>query len=208
VHHDVGANINYTIIARKANAVDNFSATTVIHTGTAASVASGVGTKITLTIPNMGDCSNGIEIEVKADCGVVTAKNFRTTEWQLEESSVTSFERKSYQQEKTACQRFYEKTYDDGTAPGTATQNGAISCATQATNQACSFMWPFKVSKRAAPTCRAYSTSSGTIDKVWGNVAGDTTPILSNIGENGIYAYASFVSIQTGYAQFTADAEL
>ncbi len=74
VYHDHGADVDFIITIRKANTADNFSGTTQIVTGTV-TVSNDSNSDIDLAIPNMGDCRNGIEIEVKADCGVITSKD-------------------------------------------------------------------------------------------------------------------------------------
>lgn len=88
-YHDSGATRTYDITVRKANAADNFSATTQIATG-GVSVANDTNADIALNIPDMGDCRNGIEIEVKITCGAVTTKDFFLAEQQL---SIGGFKR-------------------------------------------------------------------------------------------------------------------
>ncbi|MCB1557084.1 MAG: hypothetical protein KDJ15_07210, partial [Alphaproteobacteria bacterium] len=73
-YHDSGATLDYTITINKADAVDDFSATTQIATGTV-NVAHDTNADIDLAIADMGDCRNGIEIEVKVDCGEITTKD-------------------------------------------------------------------------------------------------------------------------------------
>ncbi len=74
VYHDHGANVDFIITVRKADALDDFTTTTQIATGTV-SVANNTNSNIDLAIADMGDCRNGIEIEVKVDCGVITTKD-------------------------------------------------------------------------------------------------------------------------------------
>jgi hypothetical protein len=85
VYHDVGSSINYTVTVKKANSADDFSALTTISTGTATAVATGTDTRLTLTVSDMGDCANGIAIEVSAaTTASITTKDFRISEAQLE----------------------------------------------------------------------------------------------------------------------------
>ena len=113
VLHDKGSAINYYILINKANAANDFSAVTNIQTSSAISVASGTGTTISMTVSNMGSCENGIEIIVRADCGAVTTKNFRTTEWQLEAgTTATAFEKIPYAMALAACQRYCETGFN------------------------------------------------------------------------------------------------
>jgi len=107
VYHDVGSSINYTVFIRKANAADNFSAVTAISNSGAISISSATATTLKYENISMGDCSNGIEIEIKVECGAITTKNFEFTECQFELGSVaTTFEFRPYQQEVALCQRY------------------------------------------------------------------------------------------------------
>jgi hypothetical protein len=81
-YHDSGATQDYIITIRKANAADDFSGTTDIATGTV-QVSNDTNGGIALAVPDMGDCRNGIEIEVKIDCSAVTAKDFFLAEIQF-----------------------------------------------------------------------------------------------------------------------------
>ena len=107
VRHDVGSAINYTIKINKANSANNFSAVTNIATGDAVSVESGADTLIKLEGVSMGDCSNGIEIEIIAECGAITTKNFEFSEWQYNlGDKVLSFNAKSEKDELRACRKY------------------------------------------------------------------------------------------------------
>lgn len=81
-YHDSGATRDCVMTIRKANAADDFSATTQIATQTV-SIANDSNASIGMAIGNMGDCRNGIEIEVKIVCGAVTTKDFFLAEQQL-----------------------------------------------------------------------------------------------------------------------------
>ncbi len=89
VFQDTGGAINYIITIRKANAADNFAGgvTDISNSGNI-SVANSTATLIKFENVSLGDCSNGIEIEVKAVCGAVTSKNFYTTEWQFNQGAI------------------------------------------------------------------------------------------------------------------------
>jgi hypothetical protein len=81
---------------------------------------------------------------------------------QLEEgSSSTGFHLRSYADELALCQRYYEKSYEISTAPGTATDTGAhfFRAPTTNTNQ-----YPeagFKQTKRSTPTVTIYNPVTG-----------------------------------------------
>ena len=88
---------------------------------------------------------------------------------QVEEGTIaTPFERRSYGEELTRCQRYYEKSYKYEHAPGTATDDGRRLrrvCAS-ATNQTVFIEETFKVTKRASPSVTTYS-SDGTSGKMF-----------------------------------------
>jgi hypothetical protein len=109
VRHDVGSAKNYTIKINKANSADNFSAVTNIATGDAVSVETGTDTLLKLENVSMGDCSNGIEIEIIAECGAITTKNFEFSEWKFNLGSVVlSFMAKGYEGDLIDCQRYLQ----------------------------------------------------------------------------------------------------
>lgn len=74
VYHDHGADVDFIITINKADSLDDFASTTQIATGTVA-VSNDSNADIGLAIGDMGDCRNGIEIEVKVDCGAITTKD-------------------------------------------------------------------------------------------------------------------------------------
>ncbi len=93
-YQDSGAAVTYTLTVNKPNAADDFSAVTQIATGTV-SVANASNADLTLAVADMTDCSNGLEILIKAACGAVTNKWFYLGDLQLEPGSTkTAFERR------------------------------------------------------------------------------------------------------------------
>jgi hypothetical protein len=109
VYQDTGGAVNYTTYVRKANSADTFSAVTAIGNSGAVSVPNTTATALSYSVA-MGDCSNGIEIEIKVECGAITTKNFEFTECQLELGAVvTPFEFRLFTQELNLCMRYYER---------------------------------------------------------------------------------------------------
>ena len=136
---------------------------------------------------------------------------WQITGLQFEIGSVaTPFEHKSYGQELQDCQRYYEKSYNQGTAPATATAVGA-------------WMWrhtdagagintvTFLTSKRATPTMVTYGRASGTSGKITNMSGGaaDTTATAFNTGECSVtFSWTSTGSETYVEGHWTADAEL
>jgi len=108
VYHDIGSAVIFTLYIRKANSADNFSAVTQISSDGGTSVNSATATTLKLENVGMGDCSNGIEIEIKAAVGAITAKNVYITEVQLEQGTTAGdFENEDVATTVAKCQRYY-----------------------------------------------------------------------------------------------------
>lgn len=109
VWHDVGSAVTWTVTVNKATATDDFAAVTQIATGTT-SIASATNADQVLAVADMGDCANGIELLVKADCGAVTGKSFTLSDLQLEPGTgKTPFERRPVALEQRLVERFLRK---------------------------------------------------------------------------------------------------
>lgn len=130
---------------------------------------------------------------------------------------------KSSQQELALCQRYYEKSYDVGTAVGTATALGVFQCGDiGATSGTHTFAVPFKVSKRATgATVNLYAFTTGTVNEVNGTASSGTTITFgpssaaaagsTNVGVNGFTGSANSYSASSAgmiIGHWTADAGL
>ncbi|WAL81467.1 hypothetical protein OYT13_16640 [Pandoraea sp. XJJ-1] len=168
VQHDVGAAINYTVIVRKPTALDNFASTTTIATSASTSVSSGTPTKL-IPFPAgqaLGDVSNGLEIEVQAACGAITAKNFWFTEWQLEEGTkATPFEFRPITVDTAACERVFQKIGFSANTYTLGQRGNAAAANTQYMNAF------YRTRMRAAP--------AGSVVGTW---------VVSNCSQPGISA--------------------
>lgn len=118
--------------------------------------------------------------------------------------------------ELAACQRYYEKSYPQASAPGSVTNAGIVtSTVTSATNGALWTFVPFKVNKRGTPTITIYGYNGGS-GKVSAESTGNDQAAGSGaakvIGEYGFTAYnnsGGTVSPAGGTAfHFEASAEL
>ena len=108
------------------------------------------------------------------------AATFYITGVQLEKgSTATSFDYRPYGTELALCQRYYETSYAAGTKVGTAAANNNVNCGVGSTTYAGTAAgsssqtlssYPFKVTKRAAPTTTIYSYTSattGVVSNAW-----------------------------------------
>lgn len=167
VYHDVGSAIDYVIKINKANSADNFSAVTNISTATAQSVANTTETLIKFQNVSMGDCSNGIEIEIEASCGAITTKNFEFSEWQFNLGSILlPFSCRNFGDEQRNSQRYYEKSDKYTDAPGTANTDGMIFKIASSAYDFYDGTVSFSVNKRTLPTMTYYSYSTGASGKI------------------------------------------
>ena len=86
---------------------------------------------------------------------------------QLEKgSTATSFDYRPYGTELQLCMRYYEKTYEIGTVPGTATSLGVATSGGGSTGSTTSFIGGngqrFTVPKRTAPTVTVYDPAGNS----------------------------------------------
>jgi len=163
-----------------------------------------------------------------------TSNNWFMTGAQLTVGSVAvPFEFKSYADDLLDCQRYYEKSYNDGVNPATANSAGCITCIQDRSlgdgggNHRHFGFASFKVKKRANPTVTLYSqagTAANFTTNRWGNsgTAGFYNAYVavsadgSNAGANDIgmshFAFSGVTPAQTtlntGVIHFVADAEL
>ena len=127
-------------------------------------------------------------------------------------SVATPFEHRSFGEELALCQRYFEKTYAQGTDPATSTGVGGIqyrygNSATTAANYG-QHHSRFAVYKRAAPTVVIFSTD-GTSAHVTaeGGASGNKNVEVTHSGEGGVSINTTEVTDQNTF-HFTADTEL
>jgi hypothetical protein len=145
----------------------------------------------------------------------MSGKNVYIGDAQLEIGErCTDIEVRPYATELNLCQRYYEKSYDIGTAIGTVTSIGAAGW-TSSLGSAYSPSMHFKVRKRTAPTITVYSTqngSSGYVASYNGSESfnANCSATVTHAGENGFIVYYSsgWSSSYTWRCQYVADAEL
>jgi hypothetical protein len=159
----------------------------------------------------MGDCSTGIEIEIKVECGAITTKNFEFTEMQLEHGSKTSeIEYKRFDAEMGDCQNYLEKSFMLGTVPGSYTRYDGNQEIFANPTGTCEVNVPFKRMKVKTPAITLYD-SAGNANKCdyyagsWSSNGTVDTKIGTRRGILFTHAIASSTNTQFAWV---ADAEL
>jgi hypothetical protein len=141
---------------------------------------------------------------------------FYITGVQLEPGSVaTPFERRSYGAELALCQRYFEKSYAQETAVGTATLTNAIYSSGQVvagTTGEIGNGLVFKIVKRTSATVTFYDSvgTSGKGNRVLlgtGSTAGQTLN-ANFVGDAATFVNSSGVSANIQQFHYTATAEL
>lgn len=143
-----------------------------------------------------------------------TTVPYYITQVQLEYGNhATEFEQRHPSEELAMCQRYYEKSYNQGAYPTAVTFNGRnwiniSGIATTVHNGGQSVT--YAVTKRANPTVTAYSPNSGTIAKAYQNGVGDVNVTLADSGQTGFrwFATTSSASDVNLSIHWTADAEI
>jgi hypothetical protein len=146
------------------------------------------------------------------------AATWYVTGVQLEKgSTATSFDYRPYGTELNLCYRYYEKSYEIGTVPGTATYLGSFSCGGGATGNTTSFIGQvnvrYRAEKRTTPTVTVYDPAgtSGVLQR-WqlgvNNINGQNATI-DTIATTVFSGYSSGTSNSSGLnLQYTVSAEL
>ena len=147
----------------------------------------------------MGDCRNGIEVEIKIECGAVTTKNFCQTELQLELGSVaTAFEIRPVSQEEFHCQYYMRKSCLNaiGSVAGGDEEIWISYAMIGRSNGFVFSMVPLSTKMRAAPTLVIWSIT-GTVGSVTGSTNGST---IADVAPTSTTAYRDkFRIVKTGY---------
>ncbi len=137
---------------------------------------------------------------------------FEIAEVQLERGSVAStFERRDITSELVRCQRYFEKSYNQGTTPGTATSLGGYQSRDGTASTVVRY-YPvgYKVTKRANPTVVIYSTATGS-SGVMRLDSSDESAAASGVGDANMMIFSDDASIPSHFGAFfhyTLEAEL
>jgi len=147
-----------------------------------------------------------------------TSRTFFITGLQIEVGEqATPFEHRSFGDELTRCQRYYEKSYQYGDAEGTGTSNGVVACDSGISSTGTRYFIlssnDFKVTKRGFPTLTIYS-QDGTVDHISRYNGSSTRVSVSSVasevdGSLGQYIQGDSSDTSQPYVfHWAADAEL
>ncbi len=208
---DTSSNINAFLTINTPTVQDNFASVTNIGTGAVVSVPPNASTAITAAL-SMGNCSNGVEIILEMDCGAVTTKDFYATDWQVCINTLTQIcAVPRFEDDFLASKRYYERSYEYGTANGASIQNGAFLYYVGSGIASTSGIGvhQIRVDKVVTPTVTVYSRN-GTSGKI--SVTNVDTAVTVTAYLNSFYLINnSGGAIADGAAilvHYTADARL
>jgi hypothetical protein len=220
VYNNTGGSITPTLTVKHANAADDWSAsTTDVNAESLQSCANGAWTQVAYTFAASSSSGNGLEITV--DLGnnfSTTGKSAQVTELDIRvtpgvatgtNSAPPTPEMRPCQAELAFCQRYFCKTFPQGTAPATSTgQDSPINVVGQVTGQLCIGNWDFPVTMRASPTITTYSPNANNSN--WSTNGNTPVASVARIADNGIGIYAlTNITPGNGYdIHATASAEL
>ena len=171
---------------------------TLSWTGTATARGSYAASPITTSSATAGQ---QITVEFSTGtCGLV----------QLEPGTkATTYERQIYSDQLAQCQRYYTKSYDVGTAPGTASTSAGAIGNTLSAGGVTYTTGSYKVSMRTTPTVVVYNGTTGGTG-TWSDGGGGSPATSVNLnGSNGVVMYSSGgAASSTIFGHYTASAEL
>jgi hypothetical protein len=178
-----------------ANTIDNHTAQTAVASGSLTINSTLTTYTFSVTLP--ANAANGIEIDFNV--GAQTSGTLKIGLVQLEKgSTATSFDYRPYGTELALCQRYYE------VLSGASSQNFFQDVYHNTAGATMCMVLPFKVTKRATPTCSQTGTWSAANCAYSGIIAGSDVLNLeySVSGAGRCYFYSN------GTAGITASIEL
>jgi hypothetical protein len=178
-------------------------------------LVSGLNANFDASIANLNNTwfrynSDGVASTALTNTFASTAGNyFQLTDVQMEKgSNPTPFERLPFTTELALCQRYFEKSYNQGNSPGATVSNGAVFGIRGNGSGVSSVL--FKTTKRTSPTVTIYSSVTGTSGKVRNaNSGADENGTVGFISDNGFNCSPATSNISdVYYFQYTVEAEL
>ncbi|MEL7543791.1 MAG: DUF2793 domain-containing protein [Pseudomonadota bacterium] len=177
-----------------------------VNVGSASgTITAGPGRRAVTLTTAAGDIDNLTVTLAPASAGPITFARIK-----LEHGApATPWRDRGYNAEKNLCQRYFQKSYDDADALGSATSRGAVSFYPgRGTSSGMRVFVPLTPSMRTQPTVTTYNPNTGTPNTV--NRGGsEVASSVVNRGERGITAGAG-AGANASYCtyHFAADAEL
>jgi hypothetical protein len=212
IYQSTGSAVTTATIALAApTALDNYTSTTsAATTYTLPSIPNATWTTFSNTFTLTTSCVNGLQVTIALGTGLTTG-SFNITGVQLEVGSVaTPFERRQYGTELALCQRYYWKSFPQGTAPAqNAGADGAIAVSTSATSTFATSV-TFPVLMRATPgTITTYNPSAANANWRDTNNSADRTLNSATAVDSQVYL-VGLAGIVNGINRIhvTASAEL
>lgn len=205
-----GGAVTPSFLLKTPNAVDNYTGTTVVTTPALQSVPQNTWTKVSCTVTLPAAAANGLQVEIIVNA-TAAGVDWHMTSAQLEPGAVaTPVERRSHSVELTLCQRYYEKSYNIGQAPGAVSGAGREE---EFRNQTTGILQygavRFKVSKRTTPTITIFNDTSGNNGSGTQNDGSAVAITSSNVGENGFRTnWTNGVGLFGAAYHWTANSEL
>jgi len=197
--HNFGSSVNVYLVVYSANAADNFSAITERYVSSAQSVPTSTWTSLKfegIDIPTT-DMYNGLQFSIKIETPVCSGKTIYIGDAQFEIGpKCTTIERRPYGLELALCQRYYEKSYDLDTVPGTGTAAGCVLFTVPSNSGRANVR--FQTRKRAAPALTYYASSDGEVSKFYCSDGTKYAGSVLYLGENGFTFEPTGIS--AGYA--------
>jgi len=122
-----------------------------------------------------------------------TSRTFFITGVQMEVGdTATDFEHRTFGDELAKCQRYFLRSYDYGTATGTATSTGSqATTAAVSQSYASAGTYNFPVEMRATPTVTLYSTANASTTGKVSADGTDGTGSASFVGTNSVFILRS-----------------
>ena len=190
--------------ANTTNTFGTWGSPTVTSIGTQAVTISTTESTVSWTFAVPSAATTGIQIRITGGA-LLASQTLTIGNVQLEKgSTATSFDYRNFGTELALCQRYFEKSFNVGTAPanGGATSfstNTGLIGATPFNGGYPSASFLFKVQKRAAPTITTFGNSSG----YWLQVSNGVFSV-GNVEINYVSEYSFGITQQVVNAVATA----
>ena len=217
---DTARNIT-TEIVQNFGTGGSSSTTNLVANPTLAITTSWTRYTITTALPSLTGKTIGTNSFISytfLDASLNATKTVDTWGWQVEAgSAATAFQTATgtLQGELTACQRYYEKSYPQGIAPGTASSTAGCEMYAALVLYASNNLRQrstFKTTKRTSPTVTIYSTNNGATGNWYNEGLATNVPASAyNIGDSGFLSYQTSGTTNASNIldfHYTADSEL